>query len=156
MIGQSVYELDLWADVDERTKVTEEAASGEARTIEARLRNGRGEVRSVDLTLYKLRHSDDEIIVQFADVTERREAERVLAESERRFRSAIEKAPFPIVIFDEGGEILSISRSWTQITGYTHADIPTVDAWLERAYDSHREEIKAGIGELFSISDTID
>ena len=23
MIGQSVYELDLWADVDERTKVTE-------------------------------------------------------------------------------------------------------------------------------------
>ncbi len=30
MIGQSVYELDLWADADERTKVTEEAASGEA------------------------------------------------------------------------------------------------------------------------------
>ncbi len=156
MIGQSVYEMDLWADPAERMRVTEEAAGGEARTIEARLRNRRGETRTVELTLYKLRHSDDEIIVMFADVTERREAERVLAESERRFRSAVENAPFPIVIFDEGGEILSISRAWTQITGYTHADIPTVDAWLERAYDSRREEIKAGIEELFSASDTVD
>ncbi len=83
MIGQSVYELDLWADPAERMRVTEEAAGGEARTIEARLRNGRvRSKRTVDLTLYKLRHSDDEIIVMFADVTERREAERVLAESE--------------------------------------------------------------------------
>ena len=32
------------------------------------------------------------------------------------------------------GEILFVNHDFTAITGYTHADVPTVAAWIERAY----------------------
>ncbi len=68
------------------------------------------------------------------DISDRKKVESNLRESERRFRRAIENAPFPIMIHAEDGEVLQISSTWTELTGYSHAEIPTTKAWIEKAY----------------------
>ena len=38
------------------------------------------------------------------------------------------------MIHAEDGEVLQISSTWTELTGYTLADIPTTADWAQRAY----------------------
>lgn len=64
-----------------------------------------------------------------------------LRESEERFRLAIEESPFPVMIHAEDGTVLSLSRAWTEISGYGLSDIPTIAAWKFKAYGSiHAED----------------
>jgi signal transduction histidine kinase/CheY-like chemotaxis protein/HPt (histidine-containing phosphotransfer) domain-containing protein len=44
-----------------------------------------------------------------------------------------------------------ISNAWTEQSGYTHQDIPTIDAWLEKAYgeDPQRPLVSATINQAF-------
>ena len=64
-----------------------------------------------------------------AAISRRKKAERVLRKSEEQLRHAVINSPFPIMIHAEDGAILMISDAWTEITGYSHADIPTTNAW---------------------------
>lgn len=83
------------------------------------------------------------------DVTEQMRTQQALRESERRFRTAIEEAPFPIIIHVEDGEILFLSRIWTEITGYQPDEIPTVSDWTERAYGVRQKQVQAVIDRLY-------
>jgi PAS domain S-box-containing protein len=53
------------------------------------------------------------------------------------------------MIHSEDGEVLQISRAWTELTGYTHADIPTVLKWLEQTSSKEAEAIKAHLAQLY-------
>jgi PAS domain S-box-containing protein len=79
-----------------------------------------------------------------------RAAEEALRESEGRFRSAIMAAPFPAIIHADDGQIVDVNRAWTEISGYTHADMPTLTAWLEKAYDEpQRSRVQDTVARLF-------
>ncbi len=69
------------------------------------------------------------------NISNRKQSELALRESEQLFRRAIADAPIPIMIHAEDGEVLQISSTWTELTGYTHTDIPTIQAWVELAYN---------------------
>ena len=56
------------------------------------------------------------------------------SESEKHFRRAISNAPFPVMIHAEDGEVLEVNKIWTELTGYSHQDIPTTKVWAEAAY----------------------
>jgi PAS domain S-box-containing protein len=71
--------------------------------------------------------------------------------SEEKFRRAIQLAPFPIMIHAEDGEVLNISQGWTDITGYSLSEIPTIEKWTELAYGVSRLNIKEYIETLYSI-----
>ncbi|TVQ17137.1 MAG: response regulator [Spirochaetaceae bacterium] len=83
------------------------------------------------------------------DAAARAVAEHSLADSEARFRRAVEEAPVPIVIHADDGEIIAISRAWTEISGYDRASIPTMHDWLDRAYPSERELAEREIEQSF-------
>jgi PAS domain S-box-containing protein len=87
------------------------------------------------------------------DITEIKEAERALRLSEARFRVAIEEAPFPLLIHCEDGEILALSRAWTETSGYTHDDIPTIADWTEKAYGDRKEAVRADIESLYDLKE---
>jgi PAS domain S-box-containing protein len=53
------------------------------------------------------------------DITERREAEKALIESEEKFRKYIEGAPFGIFIADGRGNYLEVNEAACTMTGYT-------------------------------------
>lgn len=84
------------------------------------------------------------------------EAGEALRESEKRFRNAITQAPIPIIIHAENGEVLALSNSWTEITGYTLDIIPTISHWLSYAYGDRKTQLEKNIDSLFKISERID
>ncbi|HXG12803.1 MAG TPA: PAS domain S-box protein [Gemmataceae bacterium] len=85
------------------------------------------------------------------DVTERQQTEQALRESEERFRRAVLDAPIPIMIHAEDGEVLLVSRAWTELSGYTLADIPTIADWTEKAYGKRQEAVRAEIDHLYRL-----
>ena len=72
-----------------------------------------------------------------------------MAESERRFRLAIADAPIPIMLHALGGEIISINKVWTEITGYTHEDMPSITDWTRLAYGTEQEVTRTRIDKVF-------
>ena len=71
-------------------------------------------------------------------MSERLAAEQTLRESETRLRSAVEAAPYPMMLYTDDGRVLQLSRAWTDITGYPAADLTTVVSWASRA---HRRDL---------------
>ena len=90
------------------------------------------------------------------EVGERRHAEEALAASERRFRGALEEAPFPIMVHADDGEVLALNRAWTDLTGYTPEDIPTVARWMERAYGGEAAAVSERVARLYDLTGRFD
>lgn len=83
---------------------------------------------------------------------ERAEAAETLRESEERLRRAILHAPFPLLLHTDDGEILMISEPLTEITGFSHADIPTLAAWTERAHGPQELLVQTDIDRLYGLT----
>lgn len=76
-----------------------------------------------------------------------------LQDSERQLRLAVTEAPIPVMIHAEDGRVLVTSKEFHRLSGYTSEQIPTTDAWIERANDAHsREVIRANQRELHASS----
>jgi PAS domain S-box-containing protein len=73
-------------------------------------------------------------VAQLFSVNERKQIEKVLMDSEDRFRMFAELAPVGIVISDNKENSLYVSKKFTEIFGYTIYDIPTVNDWYLLAY----------------------
>ncbi len=118
-----------------------------------------GEVIHVAVDVKCTRGEDgqlDQCVATIHDVTPRVQAERQLESRERRFRTTLEEAPFPVMIHDETGTILLVSRAWREITGYTREDIPTMAAWLEKAFGRRREEAAKQVARLYDLAEPVE
>jgi PAS domain S-box-containing protein len=81
------------------------------------------------------------------------ETERWL--SEERLRHAVSDAPVPMIIHDDRQQIVHMSRGWTELSGYSIEDTPTVAAWLNQAQPYGKAEVEAYLRRLDMTSDTI-
>jgi len=112
-----------------------------------------GQVRWV-LGLGKMEYSGAgaalSLIGTIQDITERKEGEFALLESEERFRRAVVDSPFPIMIHAEDGEVLQVSNSWCALTGYTRDELSTVGRWTELAYGEERPVVREPIDTLYA------
>jgi PAS domain S-box-containing protein len=83
--------------------------------------------------------TDDEVvwlgtITDFlAQAWERFEAEQGLRASEERFRSSILHSPVPILLFDDREQILAVSQSWVERSGYSRETLRRIEDWIARA-----------------------
>jgi PAS domain S-box-containing protein len=100
------------------------------------------------------RFTDDEIawlgtITNFlAQAWERFEAEQGLRASEERFRSSVLHSPLPIVLFDDREQILAISQSWLDQTGYSRRELRRIEDWTARAYGDRSGEVLEQIRQM--------
>jgi PAS domain S-box-containing protein len=91
----------------------------------------------------------DGVVITFVDFTELRHAEEALREREEQFRRAIEDAPIPVIMLAEDGQVLQISRTFTELTGYALADAPTLESWLSRTSGPGADAVRDHVQELF-------
>ncbi len=89
-------------------------------------------------------------VMASTNITDRKQAEIELQHSEERFRRAVLNAPLPIMIHAEDGEVLQISRAWTELTGYTLEDVPTIPNWLAQTNSREPDGIEAHLQHLYS------
>lgn len=68
------------------------------------------------------------------DISERRQTELALAASEAKFRRLLAMSPLPLGHSDGTGRITFLNERFQQLFGYRHADVPTIEAWIRRAY----------------------
>lgn len=91
----------------------------------------------------------DAILMQ--EETERRSIENKLLESsEARFQNAVYNAPFPIMLHADG-DVLAISKTWTELSGYTLDEIPTIADWTEKAYGEQKYKLRKVIKDLYQL-----
>ena len=85
------------------------------------------------------------------DISDRKQSEAALRESELRFRQFAELAPVAIVISDLEERVIYASPKFSALFGYTVLDIPSVREWWQLAYpdpvfrDRIRQEWEAAV-----------
>ena len=77
------------------------------------------------------------------DITEQKQAERDLLESEERFRFLVEESPLAIALIKKGGQYKYLNPMFVDMFGYTIEDIPTGREWFRKAFpnESYRKHV---------------
>lgn len=110
-----------------------------------------GEIRTMEITAKNIVWQGEEArFVMAFDVTERLRAENELKGSEERLRVAISEAPYPVMIHAEGAEVIAVSRSWIEGTGYDLHDLRDLHSWTSVAFGDEADSIRAGVAEIQS------
>ena len=106
--------------------------TGEPQTCELRLMRHDGSDFWALLETNSARDQDGEPVLRIvlSDITERRQAEETLGESESRFRTMFSEAPLGIALVDSiTGHIYEVNRRFADIAGRTPAEMRTID-WM--------------------------
>jgi two-component system sensor histidine kinase UhpB len=143
LAGANVYDLIPESIAQSRrVQVGKAVAAGRAMTF-TDLRSG----RYVENRLYPLkdaRGTVTAVAVLAADITEKVEAEQMIAESEARFRATFEQAAVGIAHVGTDGRFLRINRKFCSIVGYPAGEL------LERTFQeiTHPEDLDTDLDQV--------
>jgi PAS domain S-box-containing protein len=80
------------------------------------------------------------------NITERKQAEKALLQSEGLFKTLVEFSPVSIAVFSgQNQNIEYVSHRFTELFGYDQSDLPTLSAWWPIAYpiEEYRNQVEA-------------
>lgn len=95
-------------------------------------------------------------IGSLSDISDRKQMEESLKESEARFRQLIQLLPVPLFYENKStGELCYVNEQFGKMFGYTLDDIPTMAEWMRVAYpdDKYRHEIQTACEELINATE---
>jgi PAS domain S-box-containing protein len=124
-LSNSTIGLELWKDIEERNSVISALHSGkvvEGKEFEFRKKNG--EIRT-GLFSAKIIYVNKEpyIISSIDDITERKQAEKLLKESEKKSISIMENSADAIFITNQQGKYLYSNKAVSDMLGYTSGEM---------------------------------
>ncbi len=123
MVGRSTPEFVRPEELDSLRRHFSELGThpGISITVEHIIHHRDGSPRVLEVTATNLRHdlSVGAVVVNYHDVTERRQAEAALESSERRFRTLIENSADMLTMFDHKRDLFYASPAVEKISGYT-------------------------------------
>jgi PAS domain S-box-containing protein len=105
------------------------------------------------LTVGCVRKSDgsvDYLVTLVEDITARKQAEEELRKSEEQFRSSPLRSPLPVLLYDDREQILAVSQSWLEKTGYSREELRRLEDWTTRAYRERSGEVLEYAREIIS------
>jgi diguanylate cyclase (GGDEF)-like protein/PAS domain S-box-containing protein len=119
-LAKGSVELGIWTHQGDRDEFVRMLQTGVGvRNFECRVRKRGGELADVLLSADVLELGGDQCAVtSILDITERKQAERQLRESERRFRDFAEAAGEYVWELDVDGRYTNVSRRVEQVLGY--------------------------------------
>jgi PAS domain S-box-containing protein len=125
VIGKTGGELNTWADPEQRLQMKAQLqATGSVRNEEYVARTKSGELRNVLLSAEVLELNHQPYILYYVyDITERKQAEEAIHQTEKRFSQAFHASPIPCVITAlADGRYLEVNDAWLRHMGYTRAE----------------------------------
>jgi PAS domain S-box-containing protein len=105
---------------------------------EMHLRHKDGSWRTLEAVGSNLVHNNvvEAVIVNYRDITERKQAEEALRNDQQELRAIMDASPIGVSWSDMQGNIKYTNHKFQEIFGYTIEEIPNIDAWLLLAYPS--------------------
>jgi diguanylate cyclase (GGDEF)-like protein/PAS domain S-box-containing protein len=83
----------------------------------------------------------DRLMVVIRDVTQRKQTELALADSERRYRHLVNRIPAAVVEMNVQGEIIFVNDYFTALTGFTLQDVQGTQ-WFRNILHPHEDKKK--------------
>jgi len=157
LIGTSSFNLIHPDDLSEilKTFVDGLNSPGFVHRGEYRLLNAENNWRYFEIVTHYL--MDDPaimgVIINGRDITERKQSESALKESERKFHGVIDKSADGIALSDEEGRILEFNEAFEQLTGKKRENVLGKFLW-ELAYELMPDSTKA-VDENFTLRNRI-
>lgn len=125
LVGRTLFEVDLFSQVDRRDFVRECVAAGAVvPQVEAELPLAGGDTKLVILAGQPIEVGNDPcLLFTFADLEPRRRAEHALETKERHFATVFDMAPVAMVITTgEDHRIINVNDAFRRLTGYSGHD----------------------------------
>jgi PAS domain S-box-containing protein len=118
--GKTSYDIGIWADEGARLKIVKAiATTGEITNFEARFRLKDGNIRTGLMSARKITVNNQECILSITrDITERKEAEEALRESEEHLRAVTENMSDGLIITNSKGEFLYWNKAALCMHGF--------------------------------------
>ena len=126
MMGFSLEEImqlnarDMYRYPEERTRLLKQLQqNGLVRDFEVEFKHRDGSIYYTNLNVTAMKIRDETVLVTVAkDITEQRNMEKALAESEEKYRTLVESARDLITTIDERGVLLFANKVATETLGY--------------------------------------
>ncbi len=135
LLSMSIFDIDPQvskAHWPERWRQSRELGS---HMFESRHKTKDGRTIPVEVAINFINFGGEEYHCAFArDISERKQAEEALRESEARFRQVVESSPLPIGIGNDTGKIEYVNPQFVETFGYSLEDLPRLDDWFRLAY----------------------
>lgn len=130
LLAMNVSELDLEAIGSGKDQLWKSIAEGQRFTFESRVRRKDGSTFPVEISLGPIEIEDETLVLGIArNITERKQAEQELRDSEARFK-ALHNASFGGIAIHDKGIILECNQGLSEISGYSVAELIGMDGLL--------------------------
>jgi PAS domain S-box-containing protein len=120
-------------------------ASHRVEEVSARARTDLESVAGVIGGVLRRLHAEEALHTANVQLEQRvAERTRELASSEARLRHLLEMVPLPLGVANHDGNLTLLNRHHLRTFGYTLAEVPTLEAWWQRAYPdgSYRRQVR--------------
>jgi len=107
-------------EIDQRIQLI--IAEGSDR-FETQHRHVNGNIIDVEISTTYTEENGGVFFVFIRDITERKVSERLLVESEQRFKELFDNAPLSYQTLDDQGNFIEVNATWLSVLGYTKADV---------------------------------
>ncbi len=122
--GMTNYDFVAHNKEDIDAAVRQKVRDGEDLPSERKYRRKDGTLLDVEVNGTVISYGDKEVVCSVArDLTERKEAEEALKESEERFRSAFEDAPVGVAFVDLNRRYLRVNHALREMLGYSEEEL---------------------------------
>jgi PAS domain S-box-containing protein len=125
-IGCTAFDLNIWVNQSDRITVLQELQKhGVIRNMELQFRRKSGEIRTTVFSAEVIHLDDIPCLLSVNhDITERKQTELALRESEEKFSKAFCSSPNPITILTlKDGRYVEVNDTFLQITGFCREEV---------------------------------
>jgi diguanylate cyclase (GGDEF)-like protein/PAS domain S-box-containing protein len=96
-------------------------------------------------------HKELEAIIN-AEIKKKTAYKKTLEEQNKRLFKLVDESPVPMLLHSENKRILRISKTFLEKTKYTQDELPTMNAWVKKAYRDQSQKVMNHIETLYSIN----
>lgn len=120
-------------DMKETIKMVKKAFNGESQTFEWWGMRKNGEIFPKDVLLSKGIYFGQEVVVAVArDITQRKQSEKIIRESENMYRAIFENSGAATVIFNsKNGDICMVNSEFESLSGFSREEVEGHLKWME-------------------------